>query len=368
MQGGHLRKHNSIFLSKKMDKYLFFAFLILLTISCRTKEQQLSVTNLYEGQQIDFSQPMTSIALGSCNRENLPQDMWPVIASHDPQLWIWLGDNIYGDSEDMQVLLEKYKIQKNGEEYAAFREDIPIIGIWDDHDYGVNDGDKNFAPKDESKALMMDFLDVPPNAEVRKRPGAYQSYTFGPQGKRVKILLLDGRYFRDELKADTSGLARYLPNEKGDVLGEAQWAWLEKELSDSDAQIHLIACGIQFIPEEQIYEKWANFPAARQRFFALLEKTQPAHAVLLSGDRHIAELSKISLDRLDYPLYELTASGMTHTWSEIGEEPNQYRVGELIAALNFGLLYIDWSGAEPLMTVEIRGKEDQVLLKEELIW
>ena len=350
-----------------MKKYHWFFLLLLVVAACRSKVQ-LPVSSLYQGQEINFDQTLTTIALGSCNRESSPQDMWPAIGSHNPQLWMWLGDNIYGDSEDMNVLLEKYELQKNGEAYTSFRKGRPVIGIWDDHDYGVNDGDKNYPKKDEAKALMMDFLDVPRNAEVRKRPGAYQSYTFGPKGEKVKILLLDGRYFRDELQADSSEKSRYLPNEKGDILGKAQWAWLEEELSNSDAQVHLIASGIQFIPTEQIYEKWHNFPTARQRFFDLIEKTKPAHTLLLSGDRHIAELSKIDLEGLGYPLYELTSSGMTHTWSLGGTEPNQYRVGELIVALNFGLLQLDWSGEQPKLSVEIRGNDDKLLLQEEIKW
>ncbi len=350
-----------------MKKVILSVFILLTCLSCQKKYQSPSST-LFEGQNIDFNQNLSTIALGSCNRQDRPQDMWTSIAAHNPQLWMWLGDNIYGDSEDMNVLLEKYLLQKNGTEYTQFREGRSVIGIWDDHDYGVNDGDKNYPKKDESKQLMLDFLDVPKSADVRKRAGAYQSYTFGEVGKKVKILLLDGRYFRDELQADNSGTSRYLPNPNGDILGEAQWSWLEEELSNSDAQIHLIACGIQFIPEEQIYEKWANFPAARDRFFKLLEKTKPSYTLLISGDRHISELSKMDLDGLDYPLYELTASGMTHTWSNGGSEPNKYRIGELVVALNFGLLQIDWTGGTPKLTAEIRGNDNSSILKQELQW
>ncbi len=347
-----------------MKRILLFSLVLL--VSCQ-KKYQTQNNALFEGQTIDFTQSLTTIALGSCNRQDRPQDMWPVIEQHQPQLWIWLGDNIYGDSEDMNVLLEKYQQQKNGEEYAAFRSKRAVIGIWDDHDYGVNDGDKRYPKKEESKKLMLDFLDVPQNAAVRNRPGAYQSYVFGEPGKRVKVLLLDGRSFRDELKKDTDGDRRYLPNTSGDMLGEAQWKWLEKELTGSDAQVHLIGCGIQFIPEEHGYEKWANFPAARDRLFKLLEKTQAAHTLLLSGDRHISELSRIELEGLGYPLYELTASGMTHSWSDADEE-NQYRVGQLVTDLNFGLLHLDWSGEKPKMVVEVRGKDDASLLKQELNW
>ncbi len=345
---------------------LFLFSLLLILASCQ-KKYQYEPSVLFEGQNIDFDQALMTIALGSCNRQDKPQDMWPVIDRHDPQLWIWLGDNIYGDSENMNVLLEKYQQQKNGVEYSAFRKNRAVIGIWDDHDYGVNDGDKNYSKKEESKQLMLDFLDVPKNDAVRKRPGAYQSYVFGEKGKKVKVILLDGRYFRDELEKNTAGDRRYLPNPEGDILGEAQWQWLEKELTRSDAQIHLIGCGIQFIPEEHGYEKWANFPASRDRLFQLLEKAQPAHTLLVSGDRHISELSRMDLEGLGYPLYELTASGMTHSWSD-AKEDNKHRVGQLVTDLNFGLLKIDWSGAEPKMVVEVRGNDDATLLREELAW
>ncbi|MEL7119267.1 MAG: alkaline phosphatase D family protein [Bacteroidota bacterium] len=344
--------------------FFFLALILSVSASCQTAE----VNDLYVGQNLNTDQVLTKIALGSCNRQDKPQDMWQWIVAENPQLWIWMGDNIYGDTEDMNVMIRKYRKQKSNADYQKLRAKAGVIGIWDDHDYGVNDGDKNFPKKDETKALMLDFLDVPADAEVRSRPGAYQSYTFGPEGKQVKIILLDGRYFRDELIKDGAKRARYIPNEKGDILGKAQWKWLKGELKNSEAQIHLIACGIQFIPEEQVYEKWANFPAARKKLFKLLEKTQPANAVLLSGDRHISELSKIELDKLDYPVYELTSSGLTHTWSLGGTEPNKYREGDLIVALNYGILSIDWSGAQPQLSVEVKGLENKTLLEQKLKW
>jgi len=315
---------------------------------------------------LDSGQLIETIAFGSCNRQDNSQEIWPYILRQKPQLWMWLGDNVYGDTEDMQVLADKYTRQNSHPEYRQLINQCPIIGIWDDHDYGVNDGDKTYPKKKESKALMLDFLGVPANASVRVREGAYQSFTIGPKGKKMKIILLDGRYFRDELKSNPMRNPRYFENLEGDVLGEAQWQWLESELTDSDAQLHLIACGIQFIPEEQIFEKWANFPAARKRFFNLLVKTKPAGTLLLSGDRHIAELSRMEMYGLDQPLYELTSSGLTHTWSNGDGEPNRFREGNLIAKKNFGVLRIDWNGSKPAVTLEVQGVGDEAYLKKRI--
>ncbi len=333
---------------------ILIATMVVVLAGCNAKTTQPAS----ERQFSNIQKPLTTIALGSCDRQDLPQDFWQDVIANQPDLWIWLGDNIYGDSEDMSVLAAKYAHQKSNPLYQQLRATTPVIGIWDDHDYGVNDGDKNYPKKVESKALMLDFLDVPADAPVRTREGAYQSYTFGPAGKRIKIILLDTRYFRDELqKGEGDDTRRYLPNPLGDMLGEAQWAWLEQELTNSNAQIHLIGSGVQIISAEHPYEKWANFPAARQRLFNLIAKTKPAKAILLSGDRHTSEVSKIELPGLGYPLYDFTSSGLTHayTGANANSEPNQYRVGTKVNDKSFGVLRIDWSGNVPKVTAEMRG-------------
>ncbi len=100
----------------------------------------------------------------------------------------------------------------------------PIIGTWDDHDYGINDGGKDFPKKKESKELMLSFLDVPAGDPMRKHEGVYSSHTYGSGKQKVKVILLDTRYFRDPLKESTAPNTRYTPSDTGDFLGEEQWA------------------------------------------------------------------------------------------------------------------------------------------------
>ncbi len=345
-------------------------FLTLLTVSSFLLNCQPSVplgqsANIPPTAALDTSQTLTTIAFGSCNKQDEPQPLWDDILAQRPDLWIWLGDNIYGDTDNMKKMRSMYAKQLAQPDYQRLITSVPVVGTWDDHDYGVNDGGKEYSEKQASRDLLLEFLAVPKNQPVWQREGAYQSYTVGPAGRRVKILLLDTRYFRDALVASANEDRRYGPNASGDLLGEAQWRWLETELTNSDAQVHIIGSSIQVLAEDHGFEKWANFPRSRQRLFDLIADTQAPGVVLLSGDRHIAELARYDAPGVDYPLYDLTASGLTHVY-EAADEPNRYRVSDLITVLNFGLITIEWNSSPVQLTYQIRGDGGKVLAEEEV--
>jgi alkaline phosphatase D len=342
-------------LNKLFSQYL--PLLLLLSLACQRPA---------DGGKSRKEAPLSTIAFGSCNRQNLPQPLWTEILSQRPQLWVWLGDNIYGDSEDMAVLEEKYQQQKQQPAYARLAETTRVIGVWDDHDYGVNDGGKEYPKRVESQRLFWDFIGEPSNSPRRQQQGVYSAHTFGPAGKQVKVILLDSRYHRDSLhQAVLNGVKTNLPNETGDLLGEEQWQWLERELRNSPAQLHLIGNGIQVLPEDHRFEKWANFPTSRQRLLDLIASTQAKGVILLSGDRHIAEVSRMQHPGIPYPLFEITSSGLTHTQkAPATPEVNRHRVGEVVFQLHYGLLSIDWNGSQPQVQVKIKGEGDATFLEQ----
>jgi alkaline phosphatase D len=252
----------------------------------------------------------------------------------------------------MDTLRAKYARQNANPDYQLLKASTPIIGVWDDHDYGINDGDKRFAQKKESRDLMFDFLGMPADAQERNREGGYAAHTYGTGDQQVKVILLDGRYFRDTL----SRLDRqYQVNLTGQMLGDAQWKWLENELKTSTARVNFIVSGIQFLPTEHAYEKWANFPQEREKLLNLIASSGVQN-------RHIAEIMKLVDSRFPNGLYEVTASGLTHTWSGIAEEKNSFRVSDLIAQLNYGLATFDWKNDTVL--VEIKGENGSLYAKQ----
>lgn len=315
-------------------------------------------TLLAQDQTIEIESKETlTLAFGSCNRQNLEQPLWQPIIDHNPDLFMFLGDNIYGDTDDMDVLGEKYELQKNQPDYEKLRKKMPVIGLWDDHDYGKNDAGKEYKYKEQSQQLFLDFFDVPQDDDRRSREGTYSSYDLKWKSHTIRVILLDARYHRDNLERINRV---YQKNEEGTILGEEQWNWLENELSNEEVSLYIIASGIQFISEDHDYEKWANFPQERQRLFDLIEEKQPKGTLLLSGDRHIAEISSMQLKALNYPLIDVTSSGLTHVWENAPQEPNQHRVGKLINELNYGIVKIEETENGLRVISEIRGKDQEL--------
>jgi alkaline phosphatase D len=305
----------------------------------------------------DASPALERIAFGSCNREHKPQPLWNAIRECKPDLWIWLGDIVYGKASDLPDLARRYQTEKDNPEYKSLREQCRIIGVWDDNDYGVSDGGKENRNKVECQRLLLDFLDEPADSPRRKQPGVYVAYSFGPAGKRVKIILLDGRYHRDA------------PGRHADMLGPEQWQWLEAQLTNSDADVHLIGSGIQVIANQHPFEKWANFPESRQRLFDLIAKTKASNVIFLSGDRHLGEISRLTDPRLEQPIYDVTSSGMTHHAKDnfffnFTHEGNQFRCGNNFIDLNFGLIEFDWDTSPPRAKLEIRDAQNVVRVQE----
>jgi len=307
----------------------------------------------------DAGPALDRIAFGSCTREYKPQPLWKPIRECKPDLWIWLGDIVYGRADRLGELARKYRNEKEHPEYKALRDQCRIIGVWDDNDYGVSDGGSENSNKVESQKLLLDFLDEPLESPRRKQAGVYAAYTFGPPGRRVKIILLDGRYYRQH------------PGKKSDMLGEEQWQWLERQLTGSDADVNIIGSGIQVIASEHWFEKWADFPQSRQRLFDLVARSGARNVLFISGDRHLGEISRMTIPPMPQPVYDITSSGMTHhatnsLFYNFNRETNHARCGQNFVDLNFGLITFDWDAAPRTALLQIRDANNMVRIQEKI--
>ncbi|HLP22379.1 MAG TPA: alkaline phosphatase D family protein [Chitinophagales bacterium] len=306
-------------------------------------------------QTLNTSKLISRIGFGSCNSQDNAQVIWDTIIKYKPECFILLGDNIYGDKRDMQVLLQKYNKFGSKAPYQRFKQKCPVIATWDDHDYGVNDGGKEYSMKKESKEIFLNFFNEPKDSERRKHEGIYTSYMIEQDGKRLQIILPDLRTFRDSIcrgGTDEDCYGEYIPctDPAKTMLGEAQWKWLEGELR-KPADLRIIGSSTQFLVDFNGWEAWANLPYERERFLKLIADTKANGVVFISGDLHYAELSRLHRPDLGlYPIYDLTSSGMTHGHSCAGENKN--RIHGAYMKANFGMINIDWRAQMFVMEIK----------------
>jgi len=306
------------------------------------------------------------ITFGSClNLHKHPNPpIFQYILKQNSDVWIWIGDIAYfpPNSEDGEKMVNSFNNVKNLPFYNKLRKTIPIIGMWDDHDYGQNNGDKNYKHKERNKQFYLDFLDEPLDSPRKTRDGLYESYYIGDE-KKVKVILLDVRYNKDAPSIFGGG----------DMLGETQWKWLEEEIKNNKAEFTLIASGSQVLTDDRIFiETW--YEASRQRLFELIRKYKLSGVILLSGDVHFAEILKHPCpERIGYNLYELTSSGLTE--SPPFPEPERL-VKELfldtynspkdrVFQRNFGVLRFSF-GEENFVIFEIRNEKDELVLEKRI--
>jgi alkaline phosphatase D len=174
-------------------------------------------------RSVDHHSPMTltSIAFGSCSKQTEPQPFWDIVHEHwRPDLWLWLGDNVYADQVKFGIpnwrvpatpeqIASAYAVQLNHPGYRKLLNDTPVLGIWDDHDYGENDGGATYVHREASQQLFLDFLSEPALSPRRSREGTYSSQLFGFPPQQVLFLLLDVRYFKDLSRGQLLGYLHF---------------------------------------------------------------------------------------------------------------------------------------------------------------
>ena len=72
--------------------------------------------------------PLTRIAFGSCAKQDKPQPIWDAVVELKHQIFVFLGDNIYGDSIDMEVLRSKYTLLANQPGFQKLKQSCPVVG------------------------------------------------------------------------------------------------------------------------------------------------------------------------------------------------------------------------------------------------
>ncbi len=291
-----------------------------------------------------------SIAFGSCARvQQKPiQPVWNAVDDKNPDLFLWLGDNIYADSIDPAIMAEVYRHQRNVPSFRPVMQSIPQLAIWDDHDYGLNDHDRRNPAKDQALRVFKNYW-ANPSYGIDEADGVFFNYCYG----RLEIFMLDDRFYRDPIET---------PNgPEKTMLGVEQKAWLKKKLLASTASFKILAIGNVWTDEKgEPSESWASFKDEREELFEFIKDNDISGIILLSGDNHVAELNCIPRSEDgSYDLYEFSGSPLAQDPSQswLNYRPTLRMRQVYFRSSNFGLMEFDFRGDDPSVTFTLRDEQ-----------
>ena len=281
--------------------------------------------------EVDSDQTVSRIGIAGCHRQDNPApSLWRYVAA-EPNLMLWVGDNVYADSpNDVAVIRREHAVLGALPAFQELRKNVPFAVTWDDHDYGLNNYGKTYAIKEASKQQFRRFWGVE-DLIPADHDGVYHAHYYGTGDERLQVLMLDGRYNRDD------------EGDEGDTLGDRQWAWLEAELK-KPARLRLLVNGYQFLLDrDSVFETWSKFPSAQRRLFDLIRSTEAEGVVFIAGDQHYGEVTRRE-GAIGYDAIELMFCGVNQ------EEPHVYnsgRVSPVAHAKNaYALIDIQWQKTE----------------------
>jgi alkaline phosphatase D len=286
------------------------------------------------------------MAFGSCARYALDpeQAIWNAVTEARPDLFCWLGDNIYGDSLRPETYAEEYRRQRDVPDLQSLLRGTPHLATWDDHDYGGNDDDRRNPIKADTLAAFNRYW-ANPAAGTPDIPGVFFRHSHGA----VDLFFLDGRYHRDPNAA---------PDGPGKtMLGTGQLDWLKRELRESRAAFKLLLSGGGWSQARgEGGDAWSSFLHERNALFDFIRDQSITGVVLLSGDTHVGELNCIPWsERGGYDLYDLVSSPLAQppgrSWLDHRPEARIRQVA--FGGPLFGQLDFDFGPSDPVLRFNV---------------
>jgi alkaline phosphatase D len=309
-------------------------------------------------------------ALVSCSDDRYEEEqkiLWEQLYQQKPNVIFAIGDNVYADWRAGKnlgkmvapdVLWDRYAETRSTLSIFRKKELLPFFATWDDHDFGMNDGNFSYPHVEESRIIMEAFFPYLPDAKtILEGPGV---------AKATKIdnhlfILFDDRSFRspNEMPAvcyrKKHDLCKKYENQttnpESTHFGQVQEEWAMGLVKSHNGASWLIS-GDQWFGSYHPFESYeGNHPISFKRFLKKLENSvilakkekRQSYIIFASGDRHLNETMKLK-PFLNYSTYEFTSSGIhastfPDSWKDF---PNSRKLQGASGEMNYSIFQLDW--------------------------
>lgn len=357
-----------------------------------SKNYQLSVTDKSGGlvdsrsvSTLDLNKTKGTAALISCTDDVFKKDqaaMWNDVLATSPDIIFYIGDNTYADKlsdgkrtgpASREQLWQRYLDSRLRHAVYKSKKLIPIVSIWDDHDFGANDGNRDYLEKETALTVFRTYYPQKPIAGVFESGPATGSVlkAFGQ-----KFIFADDRFYRapnltPPMAEKHSKITQKPYNPVTQVENETHFGpegekWIYSQLNEKT--VAWLFSGDQFFGAYHPFESYeGNHPNSFKTFLSNL-KNKPARVLFLSGDRHLNEVMQIDSKVLGYTTYEITSSGLhafvfPEGWKDF---PNPRQIIGASGTRNYSLLDFDLSGKGLKLKVRAYGPSKTLLYEQDL--
>jgi phosphodiesterase/alkaline phosphatase D-like protein len=275
------------------------------------------------------------IAFGSCGDFRAAnQSAFPAIIAERPLAFIHTGDLHYSDTNSKVADEYRYNYDNvlgHVAQGPLFRS-MPVIYMWDDHDFSGNDSDTNAVGRDTARSVYRERVPSYPLGAVGGTVA--QAFTIG----RVRFIMTD---LRSAAVATTTR-----ESASKTKMGASQKAWFKQELinaRDNSFPLIVWVCPDPWIGPARVGSEdgWGAYATERTEIANFIRDNRISNVTIMSGDMHA--LAYDDGTNSDYatgggaPMTVLQAAALTADGSIKG---GPYSGGAIPGSPHYGVLEI----------------------------
>lgn len=252
------------------------------------------------------------------------------IYEQHPDLFIWLGDNIYLRETDWTSrtgIHHRWTHTRSTPEMRAMLATMPNYSIWDDHDYGPNNAGWDFWNK-QVTTEGFNLFSGNASAGLPEIPGIFTFFNWGD----VNFYLLDNRTHRSN-----DDMIEGNPEHPRTLLGKEQIDWLINSLKYRNGQsqssypstFNIVCLGNQLL-NPYSSDSYINYKKEFSYLTQRILEEKISGVVFVTGDVHYSEVNQREFTTDEgnpHTLLEITTSPLTSgSWAGADAKQNPYRL------------------------------------------
>jgi alkaline phosphatase D len=258
----------------------------------------VAADDLHSFTTVDLARKAQRVSVGFVSCVDIePNGIWREMNKLKLDAVCLMGDTPYIDKSDLSSVRSRHRKLLQLPDLASLGKHTSIIGTWDDHDFGRNNGNGRNMMKGKANTRR-GFVDYRAHSQYGNgREGVYHKVDLG----MIEVFLLDPRYFS---QTEPSPVDKTKPT----CFGKEQWEWLLKNLRESKAPFKVLAMGAIWQDKknsetDDMFTYWYE----RDALLDFVKKEKISGVTLLGGDIHVAR-HLIHPQRAGYDLHDFIIS------------------------------------------------------------